>query len=29
MVDVEELASIDYVLWRRTGKQAAKALACN
>jgi DNA-binding transcriptional LysR family regulator len=29
MVGVEELASLDYVLWRRTGKQAAKALACN
>jgi len=29
MVGVEELASLDFVLWRRTGKQAAKALDCN
>ena len=29
MVDVEELASLDFVIWRRTGKQAAKALGCN
>lgn len=29
MVSVEELASLDYVLWRRTGKQAAQALGCN
>ncbi len=29
MVGVEELASLDFVLWRRTGKQAARALGCN
>ena len=29
MVGVEELASLDCVVWRRTGKQAAKALGCN
>ena len=29
MVGVEELASLDFVLWRRTGKQAARALDCN
>ena len=29
MVGVEELASLDFVLWRRTGKQAASALGCN
>jgi len=29
MVSVEELASLDFVLWRRTGKQAAQALGCN
>lgn len=29
MVSVEELASLDCVLWQRTGKQAAKALGCN
>jgi DNA-binding transcriptional LysR family regulator len=29
MVDVDELASLDCVLWQRTGKQAARALDCN
>jgi hypothetical protein len=29
MVGVEELASLDFVLWRRTGKRAARALGCN
>jgi DNA-binding transcriptional LysR family regulator len=29
MVGVEALASLDFVLWRRTGKRAARALGCN
>ena len=28
-MSVEELASLDCVLWQRTGKQAARALGCN
>lgn len=29
MVGVEELASLDFVLWHRTGQLAARALGCN
>ena len=29
MVDVDELASLDFVVWRRTGQLASRAMGCN